>query len=169
VVKLAWSDVDRARGLVTLHREHSKNAEPRIVPLSPGLAEIIERRGQARTIAPPGGGTALAEFVFYRAGQPVGSFRKAWAKACTAAGVPGLLFHDLRRSAVRNFERAGTSQAVAVKITGHKTATQWNDKHRGGLRDGRPIGPSVLTSWLTAPRNPSGRTAAGSRRTRRWP
>ena len=122
VLTLGWGDVDRARGLISIRREHSKNAEPRLIPLSPALAEIIERRWKARTITHPGG-TILADLVFHRDGRPVGSFRKAWASACKAAGVPGLLFHDLRRSAVRNFERAGVSQAVAMKITGHKTAS----------------------------------------------
>jgi integrase len=122
VVTLAWSNVDRTRGLITIAREHSKNAEPRIIPLTPALATIIERRWKARTITHPSG-TVLADLVFHRDGRRVGSFRKAWASACKAAGVPGLLFHDLRRSAVRNFERAGVSQAVAMKITGHKTAS----------------------------------------------
>jgi ABC transporter substrate binding protein/Phage integrase family len=122
VVTLAWSNVDRTRGLITIAREHSKNAEPRVIPLTPALAAIIERRWKARTITRPEG-TVLADLVFHRDGAPVGSFRKAWASAYKAAGPPGLLFHDLRRSAVRNFERAGVSQAVVMKITGHKTAS----------------------------------------------
>jgi integrase len=59
--------------------------------------------------------------VFHRAGRPVVDFRKRWVAASAAAGVAGLLFHDLRRSCVRNLERSGVSQAVAMTITGHKT------------------------------------------------
>src|SRR5262245_27659681 len=121
VATLEWTDVDRLHGLVILRREHSKNEEPRLLPLTPALAAIIERRWQARTVARLDKTSQLAEHVFHRAGRPIKSFRRTWAAACQAAGVPGVLFHDLRRSAVRNFERAGVSQAVAMKLSGHKT------------------------------------------------
>jgi integrase len=123
VQRLTWPDVDRAAGRIVLRREHSKNGEPRVLPLVGELAALIERRWVAREHRTPDGTTALSPFVFHRDGRPVGDFRKAWATACTAAGVAGTLFHDLRRSAVRNLDRAGVSQSVAMALSGHKTAS----------------------------------------------
>ena len=37
------------------------------------------------------------------------------------AGCPGALVHDMRRSAVRTFERAGVPRSVVMSIVGHKT------------------------------------------------
>jgi hypothetical protein len=54
-------------------------------------------------------------------GKPVNGFRKVWDRVCTSAGVPGLLFHDLRRSGVRNLRRLGVQESVAMRISGHKT------------------------------------------------
>jgi integrase len=48
-------------------------------------------------------------------------FRKAWAKACEKAGVPGRIPHDMRRTAVRNLERAGVPRSAAMRRVGHKT------------------------------------------------
>ncbi len=119
---LAWADVNRETQMIEIRQENTKNKEPHRIPLVDELAEIIERRWQARVIQNLDGTTGLAEFVFHCGdGRPVGEFRKSWKSACKKAGMPGILFHDLRRSAVRNLDRDGISQVVAMKITGHKT------------------------------------------------
>jgi len=123
ILTLKWADVDRDGQRITLRREHSKNRQPRTIPFVGALADLIERRWQARTFTRRDGTTGLAEHVFHRRGKPIRGFRDAWQKACTAAGHPGLLFHDLRRSAVRNLTAAGVDQAVAMRITGHKTVS----------------------------------------------
>jgi integrase len=122
---LAWADVDRAAGLVTLRAEHSKNGEPRALPLVGDLADLIARRWAARELRGKDSATHLCPLVFHRAGHMVGDFRKAWRAACRTAGVPGLLLHDLRRSAVREMDRAGVKPVVAMVITGHKTPSMW--------------------------------------------
>jgi hypothetical protein len=54
-------------------------------------------------------------------GQPVRHFRGAWDALLVAGKLPGFLFHDLRRSAVRNMIRRGVPQKTVRQISGHKT------------------------------------------------
>ena len=88
---------------------------------------------------------------------------KAFRKACVAvalgkwrdpknhdAGYDGLTLHDLRRSGARNLRRAGVSEDIAVKITGHRTRAvlaRYNivdsdDLHEAMQKVGRFVAPS---------------------------
>lgn len=49
----------------------------------------------------------------------------AWDTACKRAGLPGLRFHDLRRSAARNLRRAGVSAHTIMKMAGWKTGAMF--------------------------------------------
>lgn len=127
---------------VRLEPGTTKNSEGRSVQLTAECYELvcacIERK-------------AADDYAFTREdGTPVKDFSKTWADLCVAAGLGeficrtcktpgrpcpacakakrrtsyayhGLIFHDLRRSAVRNLERAGIPRSVSMKITGHKT------------------------------------------------
>lgn len=123
IVPLKWEAVDRAAREVRLRT--SKNGEGRVLPLDDQLWALIERRWLARTVEQPDKTTKVSEFVFHRAGKPIVDFRKAWDAALAEAKIAPKLFHDLRRTAVRNMVRAGVSQAVAMSISGHKTASMF--------------------------------------------
>jgi integrase len=122
IKSLTWNDVDG--DVLTLRAENSKNGEARVIPLVGELGEILERRRAARQVE-VNGVTQLCEFFFHRYGAAINDFRKAWKKATKLAGCPGRLVHDLRRSAVRNMVQAGVHQAVAQKISGHKSASMF--------------------------------------------
>jgi integrase len=54
-------------------------------------------------------------------GERIKNLRKAWDTACKAAGCPGRIPHDFRRTAVRNLERVGVPRSAAMAMVGHKT------------------------------------------------
>ncbi len=122
VLGLQWRHVDFRAGTVRLEPGTTKNDEGRTFPFNalPALKSLIEAQRE-RTSAVEHERGQLVPWVFHRSGKPIHSFQVAWVDACRRAGVPGRLFHDLRRTAVRNLERAGVSRSVAMKLTGHKT------------------------------------------------
>jgi integrase len=111
--QLRWSWVDLKANMIVLPAEYSKSKKPRPLPIVGALMDIIERRLKARRLD--------CEFVFHRKGKPIRQFHKAFKAAASRVGQPGLLPHDMRRSAVRNFRRAGLSEHEGMALSGHKT------------------------------------------------
>lgn len=119
---LTWAGVDFEAGVIRLEPGVTKNREGREFPFAalPQLKELLEAQ-QERTSAIERKEDRIIRAVFHRNGKPMRSYARAWKSACKAAGHEGRLVHDLRRTAVRNLERAGVSRSVAMKLTGHKT------------------------------------------------
>jgi integrase len=139
VFGLEWRHLDLERGVVRLDAERSKTDEGREAFLPPPLlAELRAHRATFEALQRKLG--RVIPHVFVRltgklAGRQIGDFRKRWEKACAAAGVPGLLVHDLRRSGVRNMVRAGVLEGVAMKISGHRTRSVFDRYNVTSSRD----------------------------------
>jgi integrase len=119
ILALRWAQVDFHESIVRLEPGETKNDEARIIPLAGELLEMLRMQKQIRDTRWP-----ESPWVFARRGKPIRSIRGAWDAACAAAGLTGdaaRLFHDLRRTGVRNLVRAGVPERVAMAISGHKT------------------------------------------------
>jgi integrase len=116
ILALKWRQVDLKAHTVQLDPGSTKNDQPRTIPVQGALLKMLSRQKAVGGVHFP-----QCEFVFFRAGAPIGNFYVAWKSACQRAGIPGKLFHDLRRTVVRNLVRAGVPERVAMAISGHKT------------------------------------------------
>ena len=119
ILPLEWRHVDRKAEEVRLEPGTTKNQAGRVFPFTDTLRTLLAALWAEHKAMEKAG--TICRFVFHRNGRRIKGFRKAWANACEAAGFPGRIPHDLRRSAVRNMERAGLSRSVAMQLTGHKT------------------------------------------------
>ena len=142
ILTLTLAQVDLKAGTLRLEPGTTKNEEGRLVYLTPELrpllaAQIERVRRLERRL------DGIIPYLFPHLNRPhqgkrIKNFSKAWGNACKQAGVPGMLLHDCRRTAVRNLVNAGVPERVAMKMTGHKTRSVFDRYHivsPGDLQD----------------------------------
>lgn len=113
IVGLRWNQVDLREGIVRLEPGETKNEEGRTFYMEPELRDMLQDLYRKRRLGCP--------YLFHLNGRKIGDFRVVWRRACREVGVSGMLFHDFRRTAIRNMIRAGIPERVAMAISGHKT------------------------------------------------
>lgn len=106
---LVWADVDKD----AIRLRDSKTRQPRVVPISGEIHQIILRREMLAR--------GNCAFVFHRHGRQIKGFRKRWMSACEAGGVGHRLVHDLRRSGIRRMIQSGVDRNTAMAFSGHRT------------------------------------------------
>ncbi|HWF61524.1 MAG TPA: site-specific integrase [Nitrospira sp.] len=117
IVMLRWEQVDLERGLIRLEPGTTKNNQGRLIPLVKEVTEALWQWKQWTLNRYPS-----CSWVCHFRGERLQRVpESAWQKACERVGLKGKLFHDLRRTAVRNMVRVGISERVAMTISGHKT------------------------------------------------
>jgi integrase len=168
ISNLTWNKVNLDQGYVRLETGETKNKEARTAFLDNELMEIFhnQKNNQRRS-------GKLSEYVFPNEDgiSRIKDFRGAWNKACRDAGLgygyrnskkyvakwekklpAGPMLHDFRRTAVRNLVRAGISEAVAMKISGHKTRSvfdRYNIVSESDLRDAARAAEKFLSQTAT--------------------
>src|SRR5262249_59414240 len=94
---------------------------------------------------------AASPFAFHLKGRPVGHsrFDRIWGTATAAAGLSGLVLHDLRRSGARTLIRAGVPEDVVMKLGGWKTRsmlTRYNVTSTDDLADAQATLDAALAT-----------------------
>jgi integrase len=144
ILSREWAHVDRDQQTIRIDAEDTKDGKARIFAYGPfpdAVADIekcwtvhreaakagrLEPRVFVRMTAnTPGVAAAAARWKLKATatgkGTPIKSYRKAWITATEAAGAPGRIPHDFRRTAARNLDRAGVPRGTGKRMIGHQT------------------------------------------------
>jgi integrase len=113
ILALRWAQIDWQANLIRLEKRQTKSKQARVAPLYGELRAWLEM-----AYADPDRGATIVSWK----GEKISETKTSWKKACKRAGVPGLLVHDLRRTAISNMiNGAGIPEKTAMLISGHKT------------------------------------------------
>lgn len=135
ILELTLEKVDLKQGIARLDPGETKNEEGRIIYLNDEMLKELKTLEKNRPLG--------CQYVFHHNGKPIKDFRDSWEAACIRAGlwrmdkdaggkeikVPTKIFHDFRRTAVRNMLRSGIREKTAMMISGHKTRSVFDRYH----------------------------------------
>ena len=118
ISSLKWNQVDLTAGTVRLEAGTTKNDEARTVYMDEELSQVFKEQWETRKRT---GKLTLYVFPSKDTQTRIKDIRGSWDTACKEAKIGRRLFHDFRRTAIRNMIRAGIPERVAMMISGHKT------------------------------------------------
>jgi len=114
---LQWSRVDLKANVVRLGAAETKARKERLVPLNQSAREALLRCFRYRATHCP-----ASPWVFCtKGGRRVHSVRSSFLSACTAAGLSGFHFHDLRHTCGSWLMQAGVPAGHIAAVLGHST------------------------------------------------
>ena len=111
ILNLTWDRVDLKEG--TIRVDDTKNKDSREVYMTDEVLKEMHNLHSKRILGCP--------LVYHHKGKRINDFYKVWKRTCTKIGLKGKIFHDFRRTAIRNMVRAGINESVAMKVSGHRT------------------------------------------------
>ena len=108
LLRLPWSGYDGK----CIRLRQSKTGARVVIPVGAPLKAALDEAAKVKS---------SPVILVNSYGRPWTSdgFRTSWAKACAAAGIVGLTFHDLRGTSVTRLAVAGCTEAEIATITGH--------------------------------------------------
>ncbi len=114
---MRWEQVNLGEGFLYLEPGTTKSGHGRMIPLVSELRDVLTRWKDHTLIRYPG----CPWICHYRGSRLKSIPKRTWRTICDRVGIRGKLFHDLRRTAIRNWVRSGVSERVVMEISGHKT------------------------------------------------
>ena len=132
LLKMRVKQVDANANVIRLEPGTTKNKKGLEVTMPRRVRELLLQCIQ---------GKKPDDYLFTRpSGKRVKDFRGSWERACNEAGLPGLRFHDLRRTAARNMRRGHVSEKVAMEVGGWKTTSVF---HRYAIVDNQDVADAM--------------------------
>jgi integrase len=109
VLGLTWQNIDFGASTITVH--HTKNNEPKVIPMNQTLREELQRLPRHLHSA----------YVFCNVqGQPYDEVKRSFKTACRKAGIEDFRFHDLRHTFASYLVMNNVNLKAVQHLLGHK-------------------------------------------------